>query len=48
MRKWDIVRYTVRQLVNALEQADDGTDPHRGQLEIRSADQFEALLEGLG
>jgi len=45
MRKWEITRYTLRQLCNALKQESD--DPHRGQLEIRSAEQFEELL-GLG
>jgi hypothetical protein len=43
MRKWEIGRYTVRQLVNALAHTDPD-DPHAGQMEIGSLAELEEMF----
>lgn len=43
MRKWEWSRYTVRQLLNALDESDPD-DPHAGNIPISSMDDLEALL----
>ena len=43
MRKWEIVRYTRSQLLNALDYSDPN-DPHRGGIEIRCQADLDALL----
>lgn len=44
MRKWDVGRYTLSQLKNALDQSDPD-DPHAGQQEIRSLSQLDHLFD---
>lgn len=43
MRKWEVRRYTLSQLANALRQ--DSDDPHAGQLPVTSMDQLDALWD---
>jgi hypothetical protein len=44
MRRWEICRYTFRQLVNALTVIGDSDDPHAGQIEIGSLAEIDELL----
>jgi hypothetical protein len=46
MRKWEIGRYTLSQLLNALDQSDPN-DPHAGGIEVRDEADFRRLLEEL-
>ena len=43
MRKWEIGRYTLTQLLNALDTSDPN-DPHAGGISINSIDDLEELL----
>jgi len=43
MRKWEIKRYTLSQLLNALDTSDPN-DPHAGQLPIGSLAQLDDLI----
>jgi len=43
MRKWEIGRYTLTQLLNALDTSDPN-DPHAGGIPINSIDDLEELL----
>lgn len=47
MRKWDIARYTLTQLLNALDTTDPN-DPHAGGIEVASLSQLDALWHGGG
>jgi hypothetical protein len=44
MRKWEIGRYTLTQIFNALDRSDPN-DPHAGQMEIGSLDELDELFE---
>jgi hypothetical protein len=44
MRKWEIARYTLSQLANALDRSDPD-DPHAGQMSLNSLDQLHDLFE---
>jgi hypothetical protein len=46
MRKWDVGRYTLTQLMNALDRADP-SDPHAGGIPIGSLDDIDRMY-GLG
>lgn len=43
MRKWEISRYTLSQIINALDRSDPD-DPHRGQVSIGSLDELEEMF----
>jgi len=43
MRRWDICRYTFRQLLNALSQANPD-DPHANQIEIGSLAELDEMF----
>ena len=43
MRKWDIERYTLSQLANALDQRDPN-DPHSGNIPITSTRELERMF----
>lgn len=45
MRKWEIGRYTLTQLLNALQQPNDPDDPHAGNIPIGSLSQLDDLFE---
>jgi hypothetical protein len=45
MRKWDIGRYTLTQILNALDRGDPD-DPHAGNVEIGSLEDI-ARMYGL-
>jgi hypothetical protein len=42
-RKWEIGRYTLSQILNALDQADPD-DPHAGGIPINSLDDLDDLV----
>jgi hypothetical protein len=42
MRKWEIGRYTLTQLLNALDMSDPN-DPHAGNIPINSLDDLEEM-----
>jgi len=42
MRKWEWGRYTLSQLLNALDRSDP-TDPHAGGIPIQSLDDLHDL-----
>jgi hypothetical protein len=42
MRKWDVRRYTLSQILNALND-DDPDDPHAGGIPIRSLAELDDL-----
>lgn len=44
MRKWDYRRYTLTQLLNALDTTDPD-DPHAGQMPIGSLAELEQMLD---
>ena len=44
MRKWEVMRYTLSQLCNALNQPDPN-DPHAGQEAIGSLDDLDELFD---
>jgi hypothetical protein len=44
MRKWEVGRYTLTQLVNALDRSDPN-DPHAGNIPINSLDDIDELFE---
>ena len=44
MRKWEIGRYTLTQLINALDRSDPN-DPHRGQTMIGSIAELEEMFD---
>lgn len=46
MRKWEIGRYTLSQLLNALDTTDPN-DPHAGNVPINSLDDIDRMY-GLG
>ena len=43
MRRWEVCRYTFRQLVNALS-VTDPDDPHAGQIEIGSLAELDEMF----
>jgi hypothetical protein len=43
MRRWEIGRYTLTQLINALDRSDPD-DPHRGQTRISSLAELDELF----
>jgi hypothetical protein len=43
MRKWEIGRYTLTQLHDALDRSDPD-DPHRGQIPIDSLEDLDDLI----
>lgn len=43
MRKWEIMRYTISQLVNALDQSDPN-DPHAGGIPIGSTHEIDRMF----
>jgi hypothetical protein len=43
MRKWDYSRYTLTQLVNALDTSDPD-DPHAGNIPIGSLDELDEIF----
>lgn len=43
MRKWEYSRYTLTQLLNALDTSDP-SDPHAGNIPITSLDDLEEIL----
>lgn len=43
MRKWEIGRYTVSQLLAMLDRSDPN-DPHAGQIPLNSLDEIEELF----
>lgn len=45
MRKWDVGRYTLTQILNALDESDP-TDPHAGGIPINTAADWRRLIEG--
>lgn len=44
MRKWEIGRYTITQIVNALDTS-DRSDPHAGQMPLGSLADLEEMFE---
>lgn len=46
MRKWEIMRYTLTQLINALDRTDPD-DPHAGNIPLGSLDDIDRMF-GLG
>ena len=44
MRRWEIERYTLSQLLNALDSSDPD-DPHRGGVAISSLDDLIDMYE---
>jgi hypothetical protein len=44
MRKWEIGRYTLTQILNAIDKSDPD-DPHAGQVEIQSLDELDELFD---
>lgn len=44
MRRWEIGRYTLSQLINALDMSDPD-DPHRGCIPIKSLADIADLYE---
>lgn len=46
MRKWEIKRYTLSQLLSALDRSDPD-DPHAGGIPIASLDEIDQMF-GLG
>lgn len=47
MRKWELGRYTLTQLCNALDYSDPA-DPHSGNAPIRGPSDLAALFDDLG
>ena len=45
MRKWEIGRYTLGQIANALDRGGGDDDPHAGQEEVRSMEDLERMWE---
>lgn len=43
MRKWEIGRYTLTQLANALDRSDP-SDPHRGNIPIGSLEDVDRMF----
>jgi hypothetical protein len=43
MRKWEISRYTLSQVINALDRTDP-SDPHAGNIPIGSLDDIDMLF----
>lgn len=43
MRKSDVARYTLSQVINALDRNDPG-DPHAGGIPISSLDELDSLF----
>lgn len=43
MRKWEIMRYTLTQLLNALDRGDP-SDPHAGGIPLNSLDDIERMF----
>jgi len=44
MRKWEVGRYTLTQLLNALDYSDPN-DPHRGGIPISSLADLDGMFE---
>lgn len=44
MRKWEVRRYTLSQLLNALDTSDPN-DPHRGGIPISGLGELDRLWE---
>ena len=44
MRKWEVGRYTLSQVINALDRSDPN-DPHANQIPIGSLDELEELFD---
>lgn len=44
MRRWEIGRYTLSQLLNALDRSDPN-DPHRGQTMINSVAELDEMFD---
>ena len=47
MRRWEIGRYTLTQLCNALDYSDPD-DPHKGNIPISGMGDLQAFLEDKG
>lgn len=43
MRKWEIRRYTLTQLLNALGPLRESDDPHAGQMAIGSTEEIDEM-----
>lgn len=43
MRKWEISRYTLSQVINALDRSDPD-DPHKDGIPISSLDEIDELF----
>lgn len=47
MRWWEVGRYTLTQITNALDRTDPA-DPHAGNVPISGMGDLQAFLEDLG